>query len=113
MSNKESRKQVIATRLREARTLAGLTQAQVAKRLGLHRPSISEAEAGNRAVTAEEVATLAELYDVDPSWLLGEEVDTSERAGKAMLAARELEKLAPNDLDRLLRILGTLREKAN
>ena len=48
MAKAEERKAIIASRLREARRMAGLSQAQVAKMLGLHRPSITESEAGNR-----------------------------------------------------------------
>ena len=40
--------------------LGGLSQGQVAKMLGLQRPSVTEIEAGNRAVAAEELARLAE-----------------------------------------------------
>ena len=47
MTNLESAKRVqIAERLKEARKLAGLSQGHVAKMLGLHRPSVSEMEAG-------------------------------------------------------------------
>jgi len=45
----------IAERLKEARRLAGLSQGHVARILGLHRPSVSEMEAGNRRVSAEEL----------------------------------------------------------
>src|ERR1044071_4366244 len=66
----------IAARLKEARKLAGLSQGHVAKILGLHRPSVSEMEAGNRRVSADELARLAELYDVSVAWLLGETPET-------------------------------------
>ena len=46
----------IAERLKEARKLAGLSQGHVAKMLGLHRPSVTEIEAGNRRVSADELA---------------------------------------------------------
>ena len=44
----------IAGRLKEARKLAGLSQGHVAKMLGLHRPSVSEMEAGNRRISADD-----------------------------------------------------------
>ena len=50
------KRQISASRIREARRLAGLSQGQVAKMLGLQRPSVTEIEAGNRAVAAEELA---------------------------------------------------------
>ena len=64
MSSPDERRLAIASRLKAAREQAGLTQAQVAKILGLHRPSISEIEAGRRSVSAEELVTLAETYGV-------------------------------------------------
>ena len=66
----------IAKRLKEARKLAGLSQGHVAKILNLHRPSVSEMEAGNRRVSADELARLAEIYDVSVAWLLGETPET-------------------------------------
>src|SRR6185437_13730773 len=96
----------IAERLKEARKLAGLSQGHVAKMLGLHRPSVSEMEAGNRRISADELARLAGIYDVNVAWLLGETPDTLDaRDPRLELAARELTKLKPDDLDRLLKLL--------
>ncbi|MCC5899615.1 MAG: helix-turn-helix transcriptional regulator [Phormidium sp. BM_Day4_Bin.17] len=110
MSDQEQKRSIIATRLREARKMAGLSQAQVAKMLGLHRPSITEVEAGNRKVSADEITKLAEIYDVSVLWLLGEGVDKLDiHDDKIQLSARELRKLKPDDLDRLLTILASMR----
>lgn len=106
----ESIRGVIATRLREARKVAGLSQGQVAKLLTMHRPTISEIEAGNRRVSAEELTKFAETYDVTVSWLLGESAEQLEADDpRLQLAARELGKLKPDDLDRLLRLLASMR----
>ena len=106
----ESIRGVIATRLREARKVAGLSQGQVAKLLAMHRPTISEIEAGNRRVSAEELTKFAETYDVTVSWLLGESAEQLEADDpRLQLAARELGKLKPDDLDRLLRLLASMR----
>ena len=100
----------IAERLKEARKLAGLSQGHVAKMLGLHRPSVSEMEAGNRRVSADELARLAEIYDVSVVWLLGEAPETLEPQDPRLeLAARELSKLKPDDLELLLKLLAALR----
>ena len=100
----------IAERLREARKLAGLSQNHVAKMLGLHRPSVSEMEAGNRRVSADEAARLAEIYDVNVTWLLGEDPEKLEvNDPRLELAARELSKLKPDDLEHLLRLLAAMR----
>lgn len=106
----ESIRGALATRLREARKVAGLTQSQVAKLLAMHRPTISEIEAGNRRVSAEELTKFADTYDVTVSWLLGESAEQLEVDDpRLQLAARELSKLKPDDLNRLLRLLASMR----
>lgn len=63
----------IAARLRQHRESIGLTQATVAADLGVHRPTISEIEAGRRAVTAEELYRLSALYGASVSEILAEQ----------------------------------------
>jgi len=111
MSDKETvtgQRLAIAGRLRMAREMAGLTQGQVAKILGLHRPSISEAEAGRRRVSADEFARLAEIYAVSISWLACADSDEPED-DRLALAARELAKLKQDDLNRLMELLKAIR----
>lgn len=106
----DTQRSVIALRLREARKMAGLSQGQVAKLLEMHRPSISEIEAGNRRVSAEELSKFADTYDVTVSWILGDTAEQLEvNDPRLQLAARELSKLKPDDLDRLLRLLASMR----
>lgn len=100
----------IPARLRAAREAAGLSQGQVAKLMGMHRPTISEMEAGNRRVAADELTKLADLYDVKVTWLLGESSDrASPDDPRLQLAARELGKLKPDDLDRLLKLIAAMK----
>jgi transcriptional regulator with XRE-family HTH domain len=80
MTDLGSRRGAIANKLKAARERVGLTQAQVARILGLHRPSISEIEAGRRSVSAEELATLAETYKVSLDWLVGQVPFDSDRS---------------------------------
>ncbi len=107
MSDREKRRSV-AGRLREARKLAGLSQAQVAELMKLHRPTVSEIEAGRRGVPSEELSALASLYGVSTAWLLGETQDDKQSLS-ALVAARELEKMKPEDLDRLIEIISAIR----
>ncbi|WP_186073095.1 helix-turn-helix domain-containing protein [Burkholderia gladioli] len=108
--NLETQRSAIAERLREARKAAGLSQGHVAKLLQMHRPTVSEIEAGNRRVSAEELVKFSETYDVTVSWLLGETAEQLEMNDpRLQLAARELSKLKPDDLDRLLRLLASMR----
>lgn len=100
----------IGERLRSAREMAGLTQAQVAKMMNLHRPSISEMEAGRRKVSSEELSIIAEIYGVSIAWLTSTEDKIDPRIE---LAARELSNLKPEDLERVLRLLSALRHEEN
>lgn len=110
MTTGENKRQIIASRIRDARRMAGLSQGQVAKMLGLQRPSVTEMESGNRAVAAEEIAKLAEIFEVSAAWLLGEgSAQLDAHDDRLQLAARELQKLKKNDLDRLLSILASMR----
>jgi transcriptional regulator with XRE-family HTH domain len=104
----------IAARIREARKLSGLSQGQVAQMLGLHRPAVTEVEAANRRVSAQELARMAEIFDVSVAWLLGNTADSlSVDDPRLQLAARELSKLKADDLDRVLRLLAAMRDPSS
>jgi transcriptional regulator with XRE-family HTH domain len=90
-----------------AREHAGLSQGQIAKLVGYHRPTISEIEAGRRKVTAEEISTFAKYYGVTVNWLLD---DSGKDDPMVELAARELSKLKKSDLERFLRILRSMKK---
>jgi transcriptional regulator with XRE-family HTH domain len=99
----------IAARLRLARERAGVSQGQVAKLLSMHRPTVTEIEAGRRSVSAEELSVFARVYSVTVGWLTGEPRDPA--ADRLELAARELSKLKPKDVDLLMDLLASLRSK--
>jgi transcriptional regulator with XRE-family HTH domain len=102
--------EMVGSRIREARKMAGLSQQQLATLLKLHRPSVSEIEAGNRRVTAEELSRVADLLDVSVSWILGENVENVEDDDpRVQLAARELRRLKPADFDRVLKLLTAIK----
>jgi transcriptional regulator with XRE-family HTH domain len=104
----------IGARIREARKMAGLSQGQAARLLDMHRPTVSEIEAGNRRVSGDELAKMAEIFDVSVAWLVGASPETlSADNPRLQLAARELGKLKPEDLDRVLRLLAAMRGPAN
>lgn len=100
----------ISERLRWAREQAGLSQGQVAKLLGVHRPTISTIESGERTVKAEEVSFFSETYGVEPDWILYGDDALPENESTRMVA-RELAKLSHDDLDVVLRVVRTLRKR--
>ncbi len=97
-------------RLRLAREQAGLTQGQVARLLSMHRPTISEIEAGRRRVTSEELVTFSQTYEVSVAWLSGTDAAADGMDDRVRLAARELAKLKASDLDRILKLLMRMRQ---
>jgi len=100
----------IGKRLRWAREQAGLSQGQVAKLLDMHRPTISQLEAGDRSLKADEIAQFADLFDVKGDWISrGDNALVADADPRVELAARELSKLKPEDLDTLLRLVKVLR----
>jgi len=111
MTSKESGTS-IAERLREAREASGLSQGQVAKKLELHRPTVSEIEAGRRKVSAQELERFAGLYGVTVEWIVSGVTGDNVADAKMVMAARELSKMSEADLDRLMKMLRMLR-KAN
>ncbi len=111
MTAAEDPRQALAERLREARKLAGLSQGKVAEMLDMHRPTITEIEKGNRKVSAEEISKFAEIYDVSVTWLIGDSPEElAANDPRLELAARELSKLKPQDIDRVLRLLAAMRQ---
>jgi transcriptional regulator with XRE-family HTH domain len=110
MADNAQNKKLIGGRLRWAREQAGLSQGQVAQKLSVHRPTISQIESGERNVRIEEMQQLAELYGVDENWLVkGDEALEGQRDPRIELAARELSKLKREDLDSILRLIQVLR----
>jgi len=108
-NNLSSDREKIATRLKEARLLSGLSQAQAADKLGLQRPAVSEIEAGKRKVSAEELIQFATLYKVDTSWLLLKGNDNDPPITEQLkFAARELSKLSQEDIQKVLDVLKIL-----
>lgn|SRR5690625_3770509 len=110
MNNKSntSERKKIAERLKEARALAGLSQENAAKILGIQRPAISEIESGKRKVSAEEIIQFSKLYKVNTSWLLLKEESEAEMDEQLKVAARELSKMSDTDRRKLLDILKIL-----
>lgn len=66
------RPEVLGARLKGARSLAKMTQDQVAQKLAFARTTIVAIESGKRSVTSEELRAFAELYSVPESELMAD-----------------------------------------
>jgi len=95
----EQERREVASRLRQARELLGLTQADVAAALGVQRTSINAIEAGKRNVNGVELRRLARLYRRPVEWLLG--VDSPPPAADALYRATQ--KLSEEDKEQVVR----------
>ena len=93
-------------RLRDCREYCGFTQQQIADALGLHRPAVSEIEAGNRKVTAEELKRLAKLYCKTIDYFLGEPDPEPTRA-----VLQAVEGMDEQDREEVLKFATFLRWK--
>lgn len=60
----------LGARLRELRLAAGLTQAELARRTGIHRPNIARVEAGRHTPSLETLARLASAIGVPTTVVL-------------------------------------------
>jgi transcriptional regulator with XRE-family HTH domain len=100
----------LAARLREARESAGLSQEDVAAKLGLPRPAISQIENGHRRVEALELARLAKLYSRPLGFFADEEPVGAKRLDALHRTASAL---SEKDRAEVLRFAEFLRQKAN
>lgn len=99
----------IANRLRTAREMAGLSQGQAAKRVGMHRPTISEIEAGRRNVKSNELSTFAKLYGVEVSWVTDGKVNEDKIDQSILAAARELSSMKDEDVETLINTIKMIK----
>ena len=63
----------LGARLRELRLEAGLTQAELARRTGIHRPNIARVEAGRHTPSLETLARLATAIGVPTTRVLSQD----------------------------------------
>ncbi|MGB9892556.1 XRE family transcriptional regulator [Thermodesulfovibrio yellowstonii] len=70
----------LGERIKQARIKKGLTQEELARRLGIAYPTLSKYENGHRIPDANLLSHLAKELDCDPGWLLIGDEDYSEKA---------------------------------
>jgi len=99
----------IANRLRSAREMAGLSQGQAEKMLGMHRPTISEIEAGRRNVKSDELPQLTNLYGIEISWITEGKVNEDKIDQSILAAARELSSMKDEDIQILINTIKMIK----
>ncbi len=91
-----------SNRLKELRTQSGLTQVQLAQRLGITKSVISFYELSERAPSPDVLIRLAQIFHVSTDYLLG--LDSKETI--------DVTGLDKNDIAHLRSLADSLREKA-
>lgn len=69
---KELRRLEIASKIRNARIVARLTQAQVAEKIGVTYQAISNYERGKNAIESDILVKLCEIYGIEPMSILSD-----------------------------------------
>lgn len=64
----------ISTKIIELRESHGLSQAQLARKMGLNKNVMGRIEHGSRALRADEIVKLAKIFDVSTDFILGHQV---------------------------------------
>jgi transcriptional regulator with XRE-family HTH domain len=107
----------IGARLRERRLALGLSQAQLAARMGFTPPQINRYEHGTTRLSAAGLWRAAQALEVAPAYFfegLGERrrsVETLELEATALQLARYLRRLSPLVRERLIGFIASLSRR--
>lgn len=101
--------EAVGRRVAEARRLRGLTQAELASRLGLDRTAVAKLEAGNRGLSSLELAHLASELARPIEWFVSESPPAVvSRRSEAVEPARDEIGRAAEDFARDVELLSEL-----
>ena len=93
-------------KLKECREIKGLSQAKLAKKVGLHHSIIGRYEREEAKPTIDVVKRLANILDTTVGYLLGETEDRNLLKDPAMLIRlNEIEKMEGEDRTHILHVL--------
>lgn len=96
---------MIADKIKKLRTDTGLSQEELARLIGISRPTLSQIELGERELKADEISRIAEIFEMPAAELL----ETSQ------IASRQERKNDPHAKlkNLILYILGKCGQKPN
>lgn len=110
---------IFNVRLRELRHGAGISQSELANKIGISKSSIAMYERGEREPNLGTLSTIADFFGVTTDYILGRPCD-SPRVPPAMELRPDqkafldlLSSASPSDLEALLRLAKALADSAN
>lgn len=107
--------ETVGERLAQLRRERGITQAELAEKLGLAQPNVSDYERSILRLNADLILKLTEILKVSADELLGiSESKPGRPGGNRRLARRltEIERLPRRDQEALLRTIDAFLQKA-
>lgn len=110
MMNKENTYNLIGKRIREARESAGLSQRELAEKIGYESSTaISYIESGERKVSVIDLEKMAEILGRDIRFFLGKESEQQ----SVSVALRSEAGLDKKDQDAILHIIEMAKKRSN
>jgi transcriptional regulator with XRE-family HTH domain len=110
-----ARRRAVGQRIRSLRQAHALSQAKLAKLLGVEQPHVSNIERGARSATLQQVTRLSKKLGVSTDTILGAgtvpQVQTL-RGGKLYRYLQRIEELPAADQKAVLQILDSLLRRA-
>jgi transcriptional regulator with XRE-family HTH domain len=104
-------KQIFSLRLKAARDLRKMSQADLATKSGLQPSAISHFETGNRSPSFDNLKRLADALTVTTDYLLGRAEDPGASGPEAGSLFRHAENLSADDFKTLESMAKVLAEK--
>jgi transcriptional regulator with XRE-family HTH domain len=103
--------ETFARRLKAARELRQLNQAELAERAGLQATAISHFETGTRRPSFDNLRRLADALEVTTDYLLGRSADPTVSSGAADALFRDYAKLTAHDRTIARDFMSTLAKR--
>ena len=93
MSTKEKQKSLFSRRFIELRKSRGLTQVQLAKKLGIGRDQVAYYEAKAKNPTADTLSNFARFFNVSPDFFLLDDDELKSKPGPDSLLEQKIKQL--------------------
>lgn len=102
----------LGTRIKELRTLAGMSQEELGKRVGVQRAAINKYEKGTvENVPIKTIESIANVFDVSPTYLVGWENTSSNPLAMEVKVLQGVQRFYGSDSVELLECFVDLNTK--